>query len=179
MLSQLAGEEIERLLAEAQAKPAGTISPVATSTPDNQQAVQSAAAAVDSAEKTDPPVAQAVAQPVLAPAQAADTPPADTSTGNKPPPPVASKQTPTAETPSQQKSEQKSPIPQPAPAAAPPAEPHADASEHPPLYLRVLLAINAPLVRCPDNLRNALGAIAILTLLNSLGVLVYVLLFRR
>jgi hypothetical protein len=48
-----------------------------------------------------------------------------------------------------------------------------------PSYLRPLEWINAPLQYCPEGVREAFGKIAILTLFNSLAVLLYVLIFRR
>lgn len=48
-----------------------------------------------------------------------------------------------------------------------------------PVYLRPLEWINAPLEYCPAGVREAFGKIAILTLFNSLAVLLYVLIFRR
>jgi hypothetical protein len=48
-----------------------------------------------------------------------------------------------------------------------------------PIYLRPLEWINAPLEFCPEGVREAFGKVAILTLFNSLAVLLYVLVFRR
>ena len=48
-----------------------------------------------------------------------------------------------------------------------------------PLYLRPLQWINAPFAACPSAVREALGKVAILTLVNALAVLLYVLIFRR
>jgi hypothetical protein len=48
-----------------------------------------------------------------------------------------------------------------------------------PIYLRPLEWLNAPLDHCPDGVREAFGKIAILTLFNSIAVLIYVLIFRR
>ncbi len=52
-------------------------------------------------------------------------------------------------------------------------------ADEPPLYLRPLEWLNAPLEYCPPGVREAFGKIAILTLFNSLAVLLYVLIFRR
>jgi hypothetical protein len=52
-------------------------------------------------------------------------------------------------------------------------------SDRLPIYLRPLEWINAPLEYFPDTVREAFGKIAILTLFNSLAVLLYVLIFRR
>ena len=62
----------------------------------------------------------------------------------------------------------------------------AKADERPPLWMLPLVGltkllewVNAPLAACPDRTRNVMGRIALLTLLNALGVLVYVLFFRK
>ncbi len=57
---------------------------------------------------------------------------------------------------------------EPAEATAPPA----------PLWLRILQVLNAPLSGS-DVLRDACGKIAVLTLLNAIGILIYVLFVRR
>jgi hypothetical protein len=54
-----------------------------------------------------------------------------------------------------------------------PSEPRAS------IFLRILELINAPFAACPDILRDMLGKVAILTAMNSLGVLLYVMLFRK
>lgn len=48
-----------------------------------------------------------------------------------------------------------------------------------PLLLRPLVWLNAPLNLLPDPLRNAVGMVALITLVNALGVLTYVLFFRN
>jgi hypothetical protein len=52
-------------------------------------------------------------------------------------------------------------------------------SDRLPIYLRPLEWISAPLEYFPDTVREAFGKVAILTLFNSLAVLLYVLIFRR
>ena len=47
-----------------------------------------------------------------------------------------------------------------------------------PIPLRVLAWVNAPLDSCPDHVREALGKVAIVTAVNALAVLLYVLFFR-
>ena len=49
----------------------------------------------------------------------------------------------------------------------------------PSLLITLLEGLNAPLSFVPDAARDAIGKIAIVTLANSVAVLVYVLLFRR
>jgi hypothetical protein len=53
-----------------------------------------------------------------------------------------------------------------------------DAVAPSPIYYRPLIWANAPFAALPDPLRDALGKVAILTLLNSLAVIAYVLLLR-
>lgn len=48
-----------------------------------------------------------------------------------------------------------------------------------PIYIRALEFLNAPFAVMPNALRESLGKIAILTLFNSVAVLLYVLIFRR
>ena len=47
-----------------------------------------------------------------------------------------------------------------------------------PIYYRPLEWVNAPLSSCPDQVRDTIGKIAILTTVNALSVLAYVLIFR-
>ena len=48
-----------------------------------------------------------------------------------------------------------------------------------PLFLRPLEWISAPLDPWPDQLRDILGKVGLLTLVNALAVIAYVLIFRR
>ena len=48
-----------------------------------------------------------------------------------------------------------------------------------PLYLRILESLNSPLDRFPDFVRDIVGKIALVTLINALAVIGYVLLFRK
>ncbi len=48
-----------------------------------------------------------------------------------------------------------------------------------PVYLKPLEWLNAPLDLLPQSVRDALGQIAILTLINAVAVLIYVFIFRR
>jgi hypothetical protein len=48
-----------------------------------------------------------------------------------------------------------------------------------PLVLKPLEWINAPLDAFPNRVREAIGKIAILTMMNAVAVLTYVLIFRR
>jgi hypothetical protein len=53
-----------------------------------------------------------------------------------------------------------------------------EASSPLPLPLRVLAWVSAPLDACPDHVREAIGKIAIITAVNALAVLFYVLFLR-
>lgn len=60
------------------------------------------------------------------------------------------------------------------------ADDEAEATDAPlPLLVRVLQWLNAPLAGLSDTLREALGKIAVITTLNAVAVLVYVLIFRK
>lgn len=48
-----------------------------------------------------------------------------------------------------------------------------------PVVLRVLSWLNSPMASCPDHVRDAVGKIAILTAVNSISVFAYVLFFRH
>jgi hypothetical protein len=48
-----------------------------------------------------------------------------------------------------------------------------------PLVLKPLVWINAPFAAVPEGAREALGKVAIVTLVNAIGVLAYVLIFRK
>jgi len=63
-------------------------------------------------------------------------------------------------------------------AVAPDAGLSTEDEQGPPWYLRLLETINAPFASCSDELRAAIGKIAIVTLVNAVAVLVYLLFFR-
>ncbi len=48
-----------------------------------------------------------------------------------------------------------------------------------PFFLRPLELLNAPLEMLPDTVRDAIGKVAVVTLVNSVAVIAYVMLFRR
>lgn len=48
-----------------------------------------------------------------------------------------------------------------------------------PVYLKPLEWVNAPLSSVPESVREAMGKVAIVTLVNAIAVLIYVLLFRQ
>jgi hypothetical protein len=59
------------------------------------------------------------------------------------------------------------------------AEADAQASSHVPLLVRVLEWVNSPLGNLSDRVREALGKVALVTTMNAVAVLTYVLIFRR
>lgn len=65
------------------------------------------------------------------------------------------------------------------PKLEPAADPEPSNPGPPPLYLKPLIWINAPLDNCPVVIRQMLGKVGIVTLLNALAVLTYVLFFRK
>lgn len=199
LLSQLAGEEIDRLLAEADTRPGDAATPAGPSLPGDPSQLEelfnplpasgthskesSPSASVSTATLELPTPSPAASEP-----RAPISPPID-SVPNSPaaePMPVG----PGAAT-----------IDQPTSAAeraalAPPAEIHDppsadracatatddlsdDLPPRPSVLLRGLELLNAPFNACPDVIRDLLGKLAILTAMNALGVLIYVLLFRH
>jgi hypothetical protein len=54
-----------------------------------------------------------------------------------------------------------------------------EANRPTPLLVRVLELFNSPLSACPESVREAMGKVAVITLVNALAVLAYVLIFRR
>jgi hypothetical protein len=54
-----------------------------------------------------------------------------------------------------------------------------ETSDSPSIFVRLLAAFSAPLDSCPDHIRDLVGKIAILTMLNAMCVLAYVIFFRR
>jgi hypothetical protein len=48
-----------------------------------------------------------------------------------------------------------------------------------PFYLKPLVWLNAPMMLLPDELRDAMGKIAIMTMVNAVAVYTYVMLFRK
>jgi len=188
LLAQLAGDEIDRLLAEADSerppKPAAAPAEQSPASQPSIPTVESATATV-SRDVSDidqlftdlDPTKSGAPKPT-----GADSAPAGASVA---PPPLVAPQT----------------ISEAAPAAAQPASQadqlaadledelsasiiaargaDSDDEQSPPIWLKPLEWINAPLAACPESVRDALGKVGILTLVNSLAIIAYVLLFRR
>ena len=209
LLAQLAGEEIDRLLAEdesgrptaspgAEKPPAtGDVSPATSLTPG-----EAAESPVDSAAAPPPAAAPSTAaslnqlfaeldasgalkEPVAA-APIAEIESASKRTAL--PPAAASPATDLMEDDATLAAERgaldvSEPLAQAAqasvPAEVPTDAPADDAPPLEPLYVRVLEMINAPLAACSDDVRAAVGKIAIITAVNATAVLVYVFFFRH
>jgi hypothetical protein len=140
LLSQLAGEEIERLLAEAEKD----LPPVATAPAAEGDiavvAVDAPAVGAPQPEPTEPPsTADAAAETLQV---AAITPELEEAIANAPESSVS----------------------------------EIDPARPLPGFLQPLAALSAAV---PPSLRDALGKIAIVTLLNSLAVIIYVVMFRH
>jgi hypothetical protein len=152
LLAQLAGDEIDRLLAEGEA-PAGAPPVAPESTTLDEVAANGPVKVAETTEAPENPSAVDL-DAVLATAAATPIP-----------------------TPAEQ-----------AALAAPIPETEQPADHSPPielgdtrlpLILRPLEWLSAPLDPWPDQMRDALGKIGLLTLVNALAVLAYVFLFRK
>jgi hypothetical protein len=137
LLSQLAGDEIDRMLAESDGEPAP---PAKT------------------AEGTQP-----VAVPPSAVAESVDLDAVlDTATAERSAPHTTNRASIVAK-----------------PADHSPKIELGESARRAPLILRPLEWLSSPLDPWPDQLREILGKIGLMTLINALAVLAYVLLFRR
>ena len=160
LLSQMAGEQIDRMLAES-------------------ESTKAVAAPIDPfASQLDELFNQLDAPPIDAPPRVEKSAPIISAIIEAlPPPPSIITEIEQPTTPAER-------------AALAPVEPMLSSSEisaavnqvqldHTPIFVRLLELINAPFAFCPDVLRDMLGKVAILTMMNSLAVLIYVLLFRK
>jgi hypothetical protein len=180
LLSRLAGEEIDRLLAEADVDaPARGDTVAAPASPPALATI--APGRVAPGVEPDAPVAPAPAPVVSAAALeefaaddaskliaplVADRSPANIFAVSPSPAPGSLEESPLAQ-------EDRAVLDEVLSA-------HAEAADEDrlPLFLRPLEWLNAPLQIFPEAAREALGKVAIITLFNSLAVLAYVLIFR-
>lgn len=170
LLARLAGEEIDRLLAEADADESAPASPSFPPAPPTADAPTAPFAA--------DPIPAPTAQPAPSRAQALDVnaeldvlfsaavaKDAEAANAASPPPET------TAE-------ERAGLVAEPARGHSPAAA--GDAREESlPLLLRPLEWLSAPLAVFPESVRDFIGKVAIITTLNAAAVLAYVLIFRR
>ncbi|HWE03815.1 MAG TPA: hypothetical protein VG326_15530 [Tepidisphaeraceae bacterium] len=176
LLSQMAGDEIDRLLAEAENEPplppAAPTAPAA-STVAPASAVSGETVAAPSAVGQTPPASTEMKSPPTGQAAPA---PAETKTAHAdhvaPAPVIAASPAPTA--PAVQ------PIPHPI-MATPEVDDPAPATRLAlgSVFIRVLELLNSPLDDLDDSLRQTIGWIAIVTLFNAVVVLGYVRFFRH
>ena len=185
LLAQLAGDEIDRLLAEADAvqspvsrapfhtAPQIAPKPEAEPLPDGAHATPGVPALL-SREPTDPsPSAADVSAEMdaLFSAAIAKDQPADPATDD------GQDETTAAERSGLAAPRGASPAAEALPAGVTPEAQFGDAPL--PLYLRPLEWLNAPLTLLPESVRDVVGKVAILTLLNAAAILAYVLVVRR
>jgi hypothetical protein len=183
LLAQLAGEEIDRLLAEADEEPAAArkreaaeSEPAAPASGLTTAAASGAAgtnladvldnAAKSAAESVDANVAEHSVEDLSVVEREIDSLLADAS----PPSPLAPA-----------KDEQTSAVESAAllgSVAPEPAAPRSADDGREPFLVRLLEWINAPFAALSDNARDTIGKLAILTFFNALAVLLYVLMFR-
>jgi hypothetical protein len=147
LLSQLAGDEIDRLLAENESEPAA---PAKQAVAEPQAVATEPEAVTTAAVDLDAVLESAAAERV-------ETPPASS-------PGKSLSKRETLKSPSIKDTSPQIELGEP---------------RGLPLFLRPLEWISAPLDPWPDLVRETLGKIGILTLVNALAVLAYVLLVRR
>lgn len=166
LLSQMAGAEIDRLFSEAgESKTDLANPPVFADRPIASANVATAAAiapaAPTPATKDAEDAYAAELEAVFQQMEAA-----------KPPPPVAGDPTHIEQATTQA---ELTALSQPAPSL----EALIQFDEKPSPLVRLLELLNAPFAFVPDSVRDLLGKIAILTLMNAIGVLLYLFLFKR
>jgi hypothetical protein len=214
LLSQLAGAEIDRMLADSEQKGGDSAPGSNQPEPSEAQAATKPAQDAYAAEvdqlfkqlnksQTDQEPAASGAPSALVDAVAPVTEPAQgiaadaNSTEAAPAPdlpavdPQPAQQNVSTVTPASIPPPVVAPNPQPVAVAAPAIETPVTVAEaiesavklvekdRTSLLVRVLEWINAPLEWCPDVARELIGKLAILTLMNAMGVLLYVALFRK
>jgi hypothetical protein len=161
LLSKLAGDEIDRLLAESDSEPITSQRPVASATlsqPQQQLAAQ------PEPQNVPQPLASSVPQSAIAnPAAAVDL--------------DEVLQTAEAERNALQQESIDADEPE-SPAQIDLGE-AAEQRQRLPLIFRPLVWLNAPLDPWPDQIRDVMGKIAVITLINACAVLAYVFLVRR
>jgi len=187
LLSQLAASEIDRLLAEADGNPAP---------PESKAKVEAAAAVADApAAKEAEPAKEASAAPSTAANSETLTEGSERAAllqaaGFDSAQPAAT--APAAPAPAAPEEAERAALLQAAGFETPAApastggaleevqeSPIGHGPEHTPFYLKPLIWINAPLDDYPAIVRQIMGKVGIVTLLNALAVLTYVFFFRK
>jgi len=194
LLAQLAGDEIDRLLAEAEAgEPKAARAPFHVGPPPNPKDEVETPAAPPQAPVVDaPPVAES-------PAVEAEPPPPtiddaaemdalfSAAVAKDEAAAAAAVAQGVAEADAETSAAERAGLATPAgvasPAAAPKSAGPLSSDEYDdaplPFYLRPLEWLNAPLAILPQPVRDVVGKIAIVTLLNAAAILAYVLVVRR
>ena len=165
LLSQMAGDEIDRLLAEAENDPIPPpVEQTAPFEPAPTPAAQTNAASDTAPAVVEPPAKPAAPDPVISSDDAGVSPPAIKIAANSVP----------AKLPAE-------PVQQPAVSIKKEAAPIVNISSLPsyapsrdPFLVRILEMINSPLDHFDDGVRQTIGWIAIVTLFNAIAVLAYV-----
>ena len=155
LLSQLAGAEIDRMLAAADVEPASTLAPPAPAPPP---------------PRPDPVATEPPPPPPPPAAASSQVPPAASATAPVPSDLDAVLASAAAERP-----------------APPTVGPAGDAAPldlgaplaRTPWAVRLLAPLNAPLDAYPDRVRETVGKVAVVTLLNAVAVLAYVAIVRH
>jgi hypothetical protein len=192
LLAQMAGEEIDRLLAEADATreavpPEKPAEKIPQAIPDPPPAV------LPEPPLASPPISPSSLDVVAAVVEALPTSPAAavdlesaTTTAERSAldEPVATAIAAAAATPAAPSMdaavfESAASVEQSAAAAAVAADLPLDNDDSLPLYLKPLVWLNAPLSLLPQTVRELVGKVALLTLFNATAVLIYVVLFRK
>ena len=178
LLSQLAGEEIDRLLAEADAgTPASSVTDGAEKVlevfaADGQvkpasirsEPAPAPAGELNAADQAEIERLLCAADSTTVPDNSAATPADDIETSSAE---RSALQDVSAAIEAQARADENSP------------DPLTAVANKLPLYLKPLQWINAPMMLFPAAVRQAIGKIAILTLFNALAVILYVVIFRR
>jgi len=176
LLSQLAGEEVDRLLADAdvQEPPPALANEKGAQVfgPDGgmKRAAPSTVAPAQSAAEDLIRADQATIDQILAAAEAPELPAPEAVSSEHESPTTAAERSALDEVAQdlalQARADDQCP------------EPIAERTPSP-LLIKPLEILNAPMALLPAPVRDAIGKIAILTLFNSIAVILYVLLFRK
>lgn len=180
LLSQLAGDEIDRLLADADGDPPAAPPADWPTTEPTAQDQAAASSEIDEVfEKLAPAPGEPESSPLNAPATVNDAP----SSAANHPAAAESVAGPVADEELEREIEAASA--ERAALAGGRASPQVDlmsdagVEPHLPVVFKPLVWLSAPLDAFPDEVRETLGKIAILTLVNAVAALAYVVLFRR
>lgn len=171
LLAQMAGEEIDRLLAEQEGEhlaapaapvrvpaPSSVPSPAGPAKPADKEQLHDYLGGLSSDSNPGPVAVATLAEPVKSPSAAAKT---------------------TAELLDEELAADEARAALSSKHFRESAEPGGSAAGAVvPVSLRVLAWISSPLEACPDHVREAIGKVAIVTVVNAVAILAYALFFR-